>query len=741
MTITNAAGLDVTIKDWIINVNAGGVTGVPGVNGFDGLINDQGTAATADDTVNYSLIKLVKLNDDGTASGTLLGSSELSLTGGDITQPVTLKGTASISSGESVKAAIVFDVANNSNAIFAGDTVKCELTPVTGADMVKDSNNDMLGAANITPTSLISGNFHTIVQSALTFIKNSSPTNMTKYAKGTSLATMLAFQVKAGSSLDTTIKSLAVEGDHIFTGATATVALAAPPPSAVALPALTLGGAGYYTIPAVTFVGGTCTVTPSVTATIAGGLVTGFAGLVGGLCTVAPTVVIDPPALSTTDIKDLADSIGVYDSTGLLVSDLKSFPASTAGTNSAIITFNNLDIEVAKNTTVNYFIKGMVSNSLASAVNTEFNLTGTPLVIDQNGQTVTGVDITAVDGLTPGTDSLQLIFGTTPTVTDTSTSANDPKIYTEGSTGPVYGFTLKSTDGSTTLQDMTVNLIAAGGTTMPAESVALYSATSSTCTSTTLLKDYESVETTGALTGRVKFTNIAKALPDSQNVYLCVSLKAKMVSSSQPSSLTTVTIDPALGIVFDKITDQSGAVIAPTTNPLLPALTPSTFFAGVPTFAPQSLATTVLTNGAELEVLKLQAGSIGTVNTLNQLTVTFEGVVPASCDLYKDSTLLRTGGAPIAPVGTKVTFLPAYFTSGVSTNWSNGSNYIVKCTYAAAASGTSTRAKLAPSAAAPASAIIWDDGNGATLTDVAFGAVDSVIFFSNVIGEQLSTNF
>ena len=739
MTITNSAGLDVTIKDWVVQLDTSA-----GVSAASHLIDTSVTPNVA----NYTLIKLAKLNDDGTVAGTLLGSNELSLTGPDNSQPVTLKGTATIASGESVKAAVVFDVANN--AVLSGDTIKCSLLPVTGTDMVKDSNNDDLGAANITPSSTIAGNTMSVVSSALAFTKNSSPADGTKYAKGTSLATLYAFQAKAGSSLDTTIKSLAFKGDHTFTQATVNATVGG---GIVTGFAGLVGGAGYYTAPAVTVIGTGCSTVPTATATVSGGAVTlvtlGGNGTSG--CTAA-TVTIDPPTASTTDIKDIVDSVGIYDSTGTLVSDLKSFPASAGGSNSAIVTFNNLSIPVAKNATANLFLKGMVSNSLLGAANGAFSFdTSTPLVIDQNGQTVTGVDTTAVNSLAP-INLLHLIFGTTPTVAPTVTAANDPKIFSEGQTNPVYAFTLKSSNGDSTLQDMSVYLTTTGAL-LPVDSVALYSATSSgVCDGATLLKDYESVIATSATTGYVKFTSIGKTLADSTNNYFCLNLKAKTVSSGQPVSNTGIVFDnvtPLSGnaINFDKVQDQSGATL-PVAG-ITVAVAPSTFFMGVPTFANKTLPSTVFTAGTN-DVMTFTAGSVGPVNSLNQLSVYLEtNVGPApSCDLYRGATKLDTAGAATAtvdtvPGGYVATWDSTVFPTGATT-WNNGVDYTIKCNFLAVTTGDSVKAKLEPvQTAGPMfasydSAAIWDDGNGATLTDGAFATVDDVLFYSNVVAQKLS---
>ncbi len=722
LSITNAAGLDVTIKDWVVNLTT---------TGGDALVGASGK--------NFTSIELAEVNDDGTIAGNLLGSSELLGGAGTSTEDVTLKGTYTIASGETKKAAIIFDVANN--PLIDGGTVKCSLLAPTGNDQVKDSNNDPLGAANITPSSTIGGNTMNLVASSLAFTKNSSPANFTKYAKGTNNATLLAFQAKAGSSLDTTIKSLTVTADNSITTAADLSATtnAAGNITMSALPS----GAGYVTGIPLTPVY-TCTTNPVTTVTTVD--TTGALTSINQTLTTAGTgcsavTLVGPTVVD--DIKNIVDSIGIYDGSGTLVSELKSFPASTAGSNMATLTFNNLNIPVAKNATVNLFLKGMVSNSLSGAAIGEFYLSGTPLVIDGSGQTVTGVDITAVDASNTNEESI-IVLGSSPAVSPTVTASNDPKIFAENDTHPVFGFTLKSTDGASTLQDMTVNLTSTGAL-LPVDSVALYSATSSgACdTGTTALKGYESVVASTPTTGSVKFTNIGKTLPDSQNVYLCVSLKSKTISSGQPLSKTDIGL---VNIVFDKVQDQSG------TNLVVPSITPSIsssfFFKGVPTFTPVT-NDTVLTSSTD--IFKFTAGSIGSVSSLNQLAITFEGVAPAAagCDLYRgpDASTIGTllTAAPVAPAGQVVTFGTGNFVGGVATPWVNGNVYTVKCTYTGLLSGNSSKAKLASLTAANSDAVIWDDSNGAPVTDLTdatgFGLVDDILFFNVIQGTKASTNF
>lgn len=667
LTITNAAGLDVQIKDWIVQLDA---TMVAGAN--DGLVDSSGTSNVA----NYSLIKMSELNDDGSIGTTLLGSNELNVAAGfnDATQQVTLRGNATIATGESKKVAIVFDVANNTNATFANDTIRCSLLAPTNTDQVKDSNNDSLTAADITPSSTTTGNVMSIVASSLTITKSSTPADNTNYVRGLTAGTLLAVQAKAGSSLDQSIRSLTVRGDNT-TGA------------------------------------------------------------------------------DTTDIKDLVDSVGVYDSAGKLLSDLKSFPASGTGVNFADITFNNLNIPVAKNTSVSLFVKANVSNSLTSTKTSAFWLSATPLVMDQNGQTTTGVDLSAIDGTgTPATDKLLLNLGTATTIgTPVIASNNQPLIYTEAQKAVAYQFKLKASSGSANLQDLTVNL-SSGNAVLPVDSVALYTAdTDGACS--TLLADYQSVisdtipaGSTALSNGHVKFTSMNKTLVEAKDVYICVSLMAKTVASGQPVSLSSILLGdatataPVAFVVFDKVQDLSGTAVTVTSVPAVAAATLAEyFFKGVPSLALRPTSeypTTILGNGSR-EVLKFTAGTVGgAVSKLNQLVVTFEGSAPTNgagnCSLYKGTTLLGTGTVVNA---SKY----AYFSSLVTGyDWTPGSVYTVTCNYSGLATGDSTLAKLASSTfAGYTSAIVWNDDNGATISDAAFASVDNVVFYNEQKGPQL----
>ncbi|MFO0780982.1 MAG: S-layer homology domain-containing protein [Candidatus Gracilibacteria bacterium] len=207
LTITNQSGEDVTVRDWKVRLD---ITNVPAANG--GLINE-GSA----NTPNYTLIKLARINSDGTLGGSLLGPAELPGLG-DTSQDVTLSGSGTIHTGESVKAAVTVNLA--SNAAMNGDKLRCTLLNLVGlADAVRDSNGDQLTASSITPNANIAGNIMNISSSGLTFTLATTPTSQS-YTRGTNDAALVGLSVTAGSSLDNTLKSVTLTAyvDHDFNG-------------------------------------------------------------------------------------------------------------------------------------------------------------------------------------------------------------------------------------------------------------------------------------------------------------------------------------------------------------------------------------------------------------------------------------------------------------------------------------------------------------------------------------------
>ncbi|MGL5830732.1 MAG: S-layer homology domain-containing protein [Candidatus Altimarinota bacterium] len=205
ITITNASGESVEIKDWPVTLD---ITNA--VTGEGGLV-----AATAD-IPNYTLVKLARVNDDGSLGGSLLGPVELSATGSSTTQTLTLSGSATVDAGESIKASVVFDV-RSGNSAMNGDDIRCTIAKgVTNglagvSDAIRDVNGDQLGVNSVTPSSAIAGNLHNVVQGALTVALASTPSSQT-YTRGSANVALAGFAFTAGSSLDQSIKSLTVTG-------------------------------------------------------------------------------------------------------------------------------------------------------------------------------------------------------------------------------------------------------------------------------------------------------------------------------------------------------------------------------------------------------------------------------------------------------------------------------------------------------------------------------------------------
>lgn len=655
MTITNSAGLDVEIKDWVVTFASTGSTNL----------------VTVANGKEFTSLELVKLNEDGSVAGNMLGTSEFSLVDAlnnplslpINTQDVTLKGTYSIASGESVRAAVVFNVSSTA----AVGNIQCTLKAPLGNDQVKDSNNDPLGAANITPSSNIAGNIMQIVPSAITFTRNASLANNTAYAAGTNNAILLAVQAKAGSAMDTTIKSLTVFGNN----------------------QTTIGPAANY------------------------------------------------------DVKDLVDSIGIYNQSGTLISDLRSFSAGdgNGGANNAgTITFNNLNVAVAKNATVNLYVKGKVNNSIANAADDVRVIVGNnaggafPLVIDNNGLTVTGVDVTNIDTFAEGA---QLTLGAVTNVTGNGVGASDPKIFAQDDSNSVYVFKLKATDGAAKLKELTVNM-----PSTPVDSIALYSGSTSTkaCGS----EGVKAADFSNVTAGKTHFSTLDVNLPDSQEVFFCVKLHSRNVTGGTPVSNTAITLGD---IEFTKVTNQSGSMI--TLANLVPGVTPSKFFKGVPKF---NVVTSDSSLSTSTQVFRFEADSEASVNTLNKLAFTFTtgSIIPAACDLYRgpdiDHLGVKLNTITQFPVGSVVTFKNEANNLGLAgTEWRNGDIYTLLCDYTGKltpGATESSQASLASLTAFDTPAIKWDDGNGANQADDTdangFGLVDEILFRNVILGTKAS---
>lgn len=348
LTITNGSGSDVEIKNWetILDIQNATTT----ANG--GLWND-GLAAG-----NYTLIKLARVNDDGSIAGTLLGPTELvddgaGITALDDTQTVVLGGTATIAANESVKASIIFNTANNT--AMAGDKIVCSLKDLTTvSDSVRDLNGDALTASSITPAAQIDGNTQTVVQSALKVAVGSTPSSKT-VVKGENNVDLLGLSLVSGSSLDNTLKNLTIQGWVDATGGDTIFGTPADNDNAAVL------------------------------------------------------------------LKDIVNNLALYDG----ATQVGSFAnvSSTTGK----ITFNNLTVDIPKNTTKNLMLRGNLSNSTPNGARIKFGVVATADVvsIDQNGQTVSGIDIATADNGLTADSGVRITINAAGTVTVSQSGSAD----------------------------------------------------------------------------------------------------------------------------------------------------------------------------------------------------------------------------------------------------------------------------------------------------------------------------
>jgi hypothetical protein len=176
----------------------------------DGLVN---VTATPDEA-NYTDLT-VRL-EDGTV---WMGPEELSVTGSDTAQTITFDDYQTMQAGESVDVIVTVDVADNSDATFAGsDTIHASLdVSLITAD---DINGDSLAAANITPSADLTGYNMNVVASSMTISVSSTPSAAT-YVRGTSGVSMVGYSFAAGQSADITVTDAtftsAADDDGTFT--------------------------------------------------------------------------------------------------------------------------------------------------------------------------------------------------------------------------------------------------------------------------------------------------------------------------------------------------------------------------------------------------------------------------------------------------------------------------------------------------------------------------------------------
>ncbi len=449
LTITNSSDTNVDIRDWQVTIDIlGGTAG-----------DDAGDLYDASNDPNFTLVKLAEINESGSVGRSLLGSSELPayLTANDEGVDVTLQGDTSINAGESIDAAIIFDVANN--AALEGAKIRCSLKDLTAiADAVRDENGDALGADSITPSSDIQGNVHTLVASSLTIAAASSPSAQT-YTKGTDKAELLGIQIGAGSALDQTIKSISLQGQ----------------------------------------------------------------ASVGTLKDIITTEV----ALYDGDTK--VSSTENISSTG-------------------IVTFNNLDVKVVKNDNVTLTLRGDVSNSSPNTV-VEFWATSANdiIAIDQNGETTTGIDISAIDS---AADAPDMTIAASGTGTVANSNVNQVHVASAEKTFKAAEFSFSAQDGTSFIED--IDLAVLNDSAAAVKTVSLY--TGDSC-ATELQSESPGSD------GLVEFDSLGLEVTQNTDETICA-----FVTTNDASGSGEPTSDSNVGLVLVNVSDVSstaGTVITP----------------------------------------------------------------------------------------------------------------------------------------------------------------------------------
>jgi hypothetical protein len=492
MTISNSSGQSLDIKDWDVTMS---IQGAPAVAAQGGLIN---TIATAE--ANYTLIKLVKKNADGTYGSTLLGPSELNVAGNDLTQVVTLAGTNTIAAGATFDASVIFDTPSNAN--MAGDKIRCTLTNLAtvGADYIRDPNGDALGAESITPSSDTVGNIFTWSASGLTFDVASTPSSR-NLVSGTANAELLGLTVRSGASLANTLKSVTVQG-YVDCDANS-----------------------------------------------AGGDAVGFSGTGSAAGGAAPGYCSTPNDVAT-NLKDLVGSVALYNGT-TKVSDIENVNVDGK------VVFNNLNIEIPMSTSVNLVIKGNVNAGAPYGVSPDrlkFGLVATTDItaIDGNGKNVPATSI--VDNATNGgaADSgviMTVVSGGTGTVSDSASASASVTVGEAKKELARVKFT--SSNESPVLKDLQFGILNANGSSV--SKIYIAPLTGGTCGA--VVGDTNGYGANGV--GVFTITNLGVTIPDSTTLTLCVLGDVTQVGPLGPPASEPVS-GSGVGVTLLNVTQITG---------------------------------------------------------------------------------------------------------------------------------------------------------------------------------------
>jgi len=174
------------------------------------LVDDTGDAAKdADDVANFTDIKVI----DTTTGQIVAGPTDL--TGGatynDITQSLVFNNTFNLNAGQTRVFKVTADVANNTNADFAGDQVRVDLEAFQSSDIRNLDNSTYVATTDIVPNATITGNADTVRAPTLTVMAASTPVAQT-YVQGAQGVEIAGFNFKAGDAQDLKITTLTLTG-------------------------------------------------------------------------------------------------------------------------------------------------------------------------------------------------------------------------------------------------------------------------------------------------------------------------------------------------------------------------------------------------------------------------------------------------------------------------------------------------------------------------------------------------
>lgn len=191
MTFTSERNIE--IKTLGVNLTATG----------SGLVTDDNAYT------NFSDVKLVRLDEDGNVVETLMGPSELSASGNDLTaQTLTFTDSWNMDEDEEVIVGITCDVANY--ASLDGSTIVAQLNAISTSAGIKDRDTNEY-ITDIVPSVAVAGKTMTIRAASVTVSLASEPVSE-NVVKGTDNVNLATFALTVGSAMDVTITQILIQG-------------------------------------------------------------------------------------------------------------------------------------------------------------------------------------------------------------------------------------------------------------------------------------------------------------------------------------------------------------------------------------------------------------------------------------------------------------------------------------------------------------------------------------------------